>query len=68
MSLVVTSRIFSRAALYEKYEGSFEGFMKEFRARHQVRGTALDFVRMVTNNFPSFRDEVLVDGMLGPST
>jgi hypothetical protein len=44
--------------LCKEFGGSFTGFLDEFHCRHQGDGTALDFVRMVIDIFPSFRDDV----------
>ncbi|THV02976.1 hypothetical protein K435DRAFT_748366 [Dendrothele bispora CBS 962.96] len=43
--------------LCHSFGGSFQGFLNEFQRRHQGQGTALDLVKMVTETFPSFRDE-----------
>ncbi|KAL1945379.1 hypothetical protein VTO73DRAFT_2230 [Trametes versicolor] len=50
------------AILCEKFGGSFEGFMDAFRIRYEGRGTALQLVKMVTEHFPSFRDESSYQG------
>ncbi|KAF8798924.1 hypothetical protein BYT27DRAFT_7122461 [Phlegmacium glaucopus] len=44
--------------LCNSYGGSFKGFLDEFKRQHQDQGTSLDLVKMVTQSFPSFRDEV----------
>ena len=36
-----------------------------FHARHAGQGTALDLVKMVTETFPSFRDETVFEGRRG---
>ncbi|OSC97533.1 hypothetical protein PYCCODRAFT_1398522 [Trametes coccinea BRFM310] len=48
--------------LCERFDGSFCGFIQAFRARYNDRGTALQLVKMVTDTFPSFRDEVVHNG------
>ncbi|KAJ8490119.1 hypothetical protein ONZ51_g2496 [Trametes cubensis] len=50
------------AILCERFGGSFYGFVEAFRARYAGRGTALQLVKMVTDTFPSFRDEVSYNG------
>jgi hypothetical protein len=47
------------------YGGSFKGFFDEFQRRHDGQGTALDLVKMVTQTFPAFRDEVDYEGTKG---
>ncbi|ETW81863.1 hypothetical protein HETIRDRAFT_475396 [Heterobasidion irregulare TC 32-1] len=44
------------------FGGSFQGFIHEFHSRHGSAGTALQLVQMVTDTFPSFRDEVWLHG------
>ncbi|KAL4247233.1 Queuosine 5'-phosphate N-glycosylase/hydrolase [Abortiporus biennis] len=48
--------------LTSKYEASFQRFVDEFQRAHDGQGTALQLVKKVTNTFPSFRDEVILDG------
>ncbi|OCH92623.1 hypothetical protein OBBRIDRAFT_833283 [Obba rivulosa] len=48
--------------LCEQFGGSFQGFLEEFQRRHNGRGTALQLVQMVTDTFPSFRDESIYEG------
>lgn len=48
--------------LCNSFEGSFQGFLREFQRRHDGEGTALDLVKMVTEMFPCFRDEVYYEG------
>ncbi|KAF5343243.1 hypothetical protein D9758_013411 [Tetrapyrgos nigripes] len=48
--------------LCHSYGGSFQGFLDEFHRRHAGEGTALDLVKMVTETFPSFRDEFFFEG------
>ncbi|EJC98075.1 uncharacterized protein FOMMEDRAFT_143537 [Fomitiporia mediterranea MF3/22] len=52
------------AILCEQFGGSFQGFLDEFARRHggSGRGTALQLVQMITETFPSFRDEVVYNG------
>ncbi|KAJ7180373.1 hypothetical protein C8R43DRAFT_399187 [Mycena crocata] len=44
------------------FGGSFLGFLDEFQRRHDGEGTALQLVQIVTETFPSFRDEVHLEG------
>ncbi|KAJ8691222.1 hypothetical protein PTI98_010818 [Pleurotus ostreatus] len=44
------------------FGGSFKGFMDAFQSRYNNEGTALQLVKMVTETFPSFRDEVWYEG------
>ncbi|KAJ7601207.1 hypothetical protein C8J56DRAFT_1157424 [Mycena floridula] len=48
--------------LSNSFGGSYQGFLEEFQRRHNGEGTALDLVKMVTETFPSFRDQVYLDG------
>ncbi|KAJ3504111.1 hypothetical protein NLJ89_g8111 [Agrocybe chaxingu] len=48
--------------LCNSFGGSFKGFLEEFQRRYVGQGTSLDLVRMVTDTFPSFRDEVYYEG------
>lgn len=50
-----------------KFGGTFKGFYEAFVRRFEGRGTALQMVQMVTESFPSFRDEVELDGRKGES-
>ncbi|KAK7468942.1 hypothetical protein VKT23_003437 [Stygiomarasmius scandens] len=43
--------------LCHSFAGSFQGFLDEFQRRYEGQGSALDLVKMVTETFPSFRDE-----------
>ncbi|KAI0269981.1 hypothetical protein BC834DRAFT_581236 [Gloeopeniophorella convolvens] len=45
-----------------RFGGTFQGFIEEFQRRHNYNGTALQLVQMVTDTFPSFRDEHWLDG------
>lgn len=47
------------------FGGSFQGFMSEFQRRYDGKGTALQLVNMVTDTFPSFRDEVWFEDRKG---
>ena len=49
----------------QSYGGSFNGFLYQFHRRFHNEGTSLDLVKMVTETFPSFRDEVNYDGRMG---
>ena len=42
-----------------------QGLMEEFQRRHDNQGTALELVQMVTETFPSFRDETWLEGQRG---
>ncbi|KAF8903179.1 hypothetical protein CPB84DRAFT_1775043 [Gymnopilus junonius] len=44
------------------FAGSFKGFLDEFQRQHDGQGASLDLVKMVTQTFPSFRDEVYYEG------
>ncbi|KAJ3573185.1 hypothetical protein NP233_g2602 [Leucocoprinus birnbaumii] len=44
------------------FRGSFEGFIDEFHRRYHGQGSALDLVKMVTETFPSFKDQVSYEG------
>ncbi|KIK69773.1 hypothetical protein GYMLUDRAFT_34171 [Collybiopsis luxurians FD-317 M1] len=48
--------------LCSSFGGSYQGFLDEFQRRSNGQGTALDLVKMVTDTFPSFRDEVFYEG------
>ncbi|KAF8158180.1 hypothetical protein B0H34DRAFT_707741 [Crassisporium funariophilum] len=48
--------------LCNSYGGSFKVFLDEFQRHHDGQGTSLDLVKMVTQTFPSFRDEVCYEG------
>ncbi|KAI0352017.1 hypothetical protein OH77DRAFT_1429051 [Trametes cingulata] len=48
--------------LCERFDGSFYGFVSAFRDRYDNRGTALQLVKMITEYFPSFRDEATFHG------
>ncbi|EGN98537.1 hypothetical protein SERLA73DRAFT_91948 [Serpula lacrymans var. lacrymans S7.3] len=43
--------------LCKRFSGSYQGFIEEFQRTHGNQGTALELVQMVTDVFPSFRDE-----------
>lgn len=49
----------------QKFGGSFQSFVHEFQMRHNNEGTALELVQMVVDTFPSFRDEIWLDGRKG---
>jgi Potential Queuosine, Q, salvage protein family len=49
----------------QSFGGSFQGFIDEFHRRYNGEGTALELVQMVTDTFPSFRDEVYYEGQKG---
>ncbi|KAF5380664.1 hypothetical protein D9757_007046 [Collybiopsis confluens] len=46
----------------ESFGGSYQGLLEEFQRRFNGQGTALDLVKMVTDTFPSFRDETFYEG------
>ncbi|KAA1469672.1 hypothetical protein DENSPDRAFT_816777 [Dentipellis sp. KUC8613] len=48
--------------LCASFGGSFQGFLDEFKRRYGPEGTALQLVQMVTDTFPSFRDETWYEG------
>ncbi|KAF9452911.1 hypothetical protein P691DRAFT_793687 [Macrolepiota fuliginosa MF-IS2] len=48
--------------LCNSFGGSFKGFIDEFHRRYHGQGSALDLVKMVTDTFPSFRDQVWYQG------
>ncbi|GLB38637.1 putative potential Queuosine, Q, salvage protein family protein [Lyophyllum shimeji] len=50
------------SVLCSNFGGSFLGFIEEFHRRNNGEGTALELVQMVTDTFPSFRDEVIHNG------
>ncbi|KAG7091370.1 hypothetical protein E1B28_010410 [Marasmius oreades] len=44
------------------FGGSYQGLLNEFQREHHGQGTALDLVKFVIDTFPSFRDEVYLEG------
>lgn len=48
--------------VHQSFEGSFAGFHRAFQKKYRGRGTALQLVKMVTEQFTSFRDETLYKG------
>ncbi|TDL22181.1 hypothetical protein BD410DRAFT_269849 [Rickenella mellea] len=48
--------------LCSSFGGSFQGFLEEFQRRNNNAGTALQLVHVVTETFPSFRDETWYHG------
>ncbi|KAF9242650.1 hypothetical protein BU15DRAFT_43810 [Melanogaster broomeanus] len=48
--------------LCNDFSGSYLGFLNTFQKSRNMQGTALELVQMVTDTFPSFRDERWVDG------
>ncbi|KAJ8080267.1 hypothetical protein PM082_017097 [Marasmius tenuissimus] len=44
------------------FGGSYQGLLDEFQRRQNGQGTALDLVKLVVDSFPSFRDEVYLEG------
>lgn len=57
----------ANAKYLQSFGGSFQGLLEEFKRRHNGEGTALQLVQMVTDTFPSFRDETWLDGRRGDS-
>lgn len=49
----------------QEFNGSYLYFIQSLHKRHNGQGTALDLVKMVTEYFPSFRDETWIDGHKG---
>ena len=45
----------------QNFGGSFLGFIDAFRRRYDDHGTALQLVKMVTDTFPSFQDEHMLN-------
>jgi len=43
--------------IIQEFGGSFQGFIEAFQRRYNYEGTGLQLVQMVTDTFPSFRDE-----------
>ncbi|KAI0000286.1 hypothetical protein BJV77DRAFT_1057973 [Russula vinacea] len=50
------------AILCADFAGSFQGFVEAFQRRYDNDGTALQLAQMVTDTFPSFRDEHWFEG------
>jgi len=50
------------AILCADFGGSFQGFIEAFQRRYDNDGTALQLVQMVTDTFPSFRDDHWFEG------
>ncbi|KAI6008997.1 hypothetical protein BKA83DRAFT_679314 [Pisolithus microcarpus] len=48
--------------LCNDFSGSYLGLLESFHNQNFGQGTALDLARMVTNTFPSFRDEQWFNG------
>jgi hypothetical protein len=46
----------------QEFGGSFQGFIEAFERRYDHDGTALQLAQMVTDTFPSFRDEHWFEG------
>jgi hypothetical protein len=46
----------------QEFGGSFQGFVEAFQRRYNYDGTALQLAQMVTDTFPSFRDEHWFEG------
>ncbi|KAF9262620.1 hypothetical protein L218DRAFT_867216 [Marasmius fiardii PR-910] len=44
------------------FGGSYQGLLTEFQRGHNGQGTALDLSKLVVDTFPSFRDEVYLEG------
>jgi hypothetical protein len=56
-----------RTHLQDDFGGSYLGFLQAFQRRHENQGTALDLVQYVTDTFPSFRDDRMLNGRRGKS-
>jgi Potential Queuosine, Q, salvage protein family len=63
-SLVISFQ-FLNEVLVQEYGGSFQGFIEAFQRRNNYDGTALQLAEMVTDTFPSFRDEHWFEGRRG---
>ncbi|KAI0286385.1 hypothetical protein BC826DRAFT_1048671, partial [Russula brevipes] len=50
------------ATVFREFGGSFQGFVEAFQRRYNYDGTALQLAQMVTDTFPSFRDEHWFEG------
>ncbi|KAI6124132.1 hypothetical protein EV401DRAFT_2088390 [Pisolithus croceorrhizus] len=50
------------SVLCNDFNGSYLGLLESFHSRNFGQGTALDLAQMVTNTFPSFRDEQWLNG------
>ncbi|KAI0087006.1 hypothetical protein BDY19DRAFT_321683 [Irpex rosettiformis] len=48
--------------LCKRFGGSFQTLYEAFQRRYNGHGTALQLVKMVTETFPSFRDEITYKG------
>ncbi|KAF8895629.1 hypothetical protein BD779DRAFT_1500613 [Infundibulicybe gibba] len=48
--------------LCNSFGGSYKGLMEEFQRRQNNEGTALELVQLITDTFPSFRDEFYFEG------
>ena len=46
----------------QQFGGSFQGFHHAFLEKYKGQGTALQLVKMVTESFPTFRDETFYQG------
>jgi hypothetical protein len=51
-----------RLVWIQDFGGSFQGFVEAFQRQYDNDGTALQLVQMVTDTFPSFRDEHWFEG------
>ncbi|KAK7040162.1 hypothetical protein VNI00_009968 [Paramarasmius palmivorus] len=49
----------------QAFDGSYQGLLLELQRRHDGQATAIDLVKLITDTFPSFRDEVYLDGRKG---
>lgn len=47
---------------FKKFNGSYERLLAQFISHYSGRGTALQLVRLITNEFPAFRDEASFKG------
>lgn len=54
-----------RPSFVQAFRGSYQGLLAEFQHGHNGQGTALDLVKFIIGTFPSFRDEVYLEGTKG---
>ena len=50
---------------HQGFGGSYHSLLAEFQRRQNGQGTALDLVKLIVDSFPSFRDEVYLEGRKG---
>lgn len=49
----------------QRFGGSYAGLLSHFKAKFSNQGTALQLVQMIVEEFPSFRDESLIENRRG---